>query len=80
MFKRGVGGCPILNDEDRIFGIITERDVVRFLFEHRIPGGFASDYMTSRVITIDPNSIIEDAMKKMISRKIRSLSVSGTEF
>ncbi len=75
MFKRGVGGCPILDDEDRIFGIITERDIVRFLSKHRVPDGFASDYMTSRVITIDPNSTIEDAMKKMISRRIRRLPV-----
>ncbi|RLI76026.1 histidine kinase [Archaeoglobales archaeon] len=75
MLKKGVGGCPVVDRDDRVVGIITERDMLKFLAKHTELDGFASDYMSKGVLTVKPNVTIEEAMKLMISKKIRRLPV-----
>lgn len=77
MFEKKVGGCPIVDEEDRVFGIVTERDIVRFLATQRRLSldGVVRDFMTTRVITITPETTIGDAMKIMISKRIRRLPI-----
>lgn len=73
MFEKNVGGCPIVDNEGRVFGIITERDIVRFLATQRRLSfdEVIRDYMTTRVVTITSGN----AMKTMISKKIRRLPI-----
>lgn len=75
MLKKGVGGCPVVDREDIVVGIITERDMLKFLAKHTELDGFASDYMSKGVLTAKPDITIEGAMKLMISKKIRRLPV-----
>ncbi len=75
MFERRVGGCPIVDKEEVVVGIITERDVVKYLSRQKTLDGYASDYMTKGIVTIKPKDTIEDAMKTMIKRKLRRLPV-----
>ncbi|OYT33738.1 histidine kinase [Archaeoglobales archaeon ex4484_92] len=75
MFEKGVGGCPIIDENDIVVGIITERDVLRYLGEHKALDGQISDFMTKKVVTIKPKDTIEYAMKTMIKKKFRRLPV-----
>jgi len=75
MFEEGVGGCPIIDENDIVVGIITERDVLRYLGEHKALDGQISDFMTKKVVTIKPKDSIEYAMKTMIKKKFRRLPV-----
>ncbi|ADC65481.1 putative signal transduction protein with CBS domains [Ferroglobus placidus DSM 10642] len=75
LLERGVGGAPIIDREDTVIGIITERDIMKFLAERREYDGVVEDYMTRGVITAEPNTKIEEAMKTMVSKKIRRLPV-----
>lgn len=34
MLKKGVGGCPVVDKDDRVVGIVTERDMLKFLAKH----------------------------------------------
>ena len=79
MMKHGVGGCPIIDDNQRVFGIVTERDIVKFLANQRRLDGYVRDYMTNKVITISPDTTIKDAMKTMISKSIRRLPIVRDE-
>lgn len=74
ILKKGVGGCPIIDRDDRVVGMVTERDYLAYLAESNLTGE-VSKYMTRGVITAKPETSIEDAMKTMISRKIRRLPV-----
>ncbi len=75
MLERRVGGCPIVDEDDRVVGIITERDMLNYLANHRELDGYVRDYMTTGVITANPETTIEEAMKMMISKRIRRLPV-----
>ncbi len=75
MFEKRVGGCPIVDKDDVVVGIITERDVLKYLGSHRQLDGYVSDYMTRSVVTIKPKDTIEHAMKVMIGKKLRRLPV-----
>ncbi len=75
MFEKKVGGCPVIDRDDRIVGIITERDVLKFLSNHSSVDGDVKDYMTRSIITLKPRDSIEDAMRTMIGRKLRRLPI-----
>ncbi len=75
MFEKNVGGCPIIDKEDVVVGIITERDVLKYLGKNKNIDGVASDYMTKSVVTIKPKDTIEKAMKVMIEKHLRRLPV-----
>lgn len=75
MLKKRVGGCPIVDDENRVVGIITERDMVKYLANQTRLDGYVSEYMTTDVVTIESSSSIEEAMKTMISNRFRRLPI-----
>ncbi len=75
MFEKNVGGCPIVDKEDVVVGIITERDILKYLGSHKMLDGYVSDYMTTSVVTIKPTETIKNAMKTMIEKKFRRLPV-----
>ena len=75
MLEKRVGGCPIVDKEDRVVGIITERDILRYLANQTRLDGYVRDYMTIGVITAEPDMTIEDAMKLMIAKRIRRLPI-----
>lgn len=75
MFQKKVGGCPVV-DDDVVIGIVTERDILKFLAQNRKKiDGIAAEFMTKNVVTIKAKDTIENAMKTMISRKFRRLPV-----
>lgn len=73
MLENNVGGLPVVDEEDRVVGIITERDLMKHLSIEKKCDASVSDYMTKGVITADPKMSIEDAMKLMVQKKIRRL-------
>jgi CBS domain-containing protein len=75
MLEKKVGGCPIVDKENRVVGIVTERDILKYLASQTRLDGYVRDYMTRGVITAEPDTTIEEAMKIMISKKIRRLPV-----
>ncbi|MEK7070405.1 MAG: CBS domain-containing protein [Patescibacteria group bacterium] len=64
-------GEVLFMDEDVIKGIITEDDLVRNFDK----GKKVTDVMTTRVITIDENRSIDDALELMNARSIKRLPV-----
>jgi len=75
MLKNKVGGAPIVDDEDVVVGIITERDIMIFLAQNARYDGRVKDFMTTGVITADPEMSIEDCIKLMVGKKFRRLPV-----
>lgn len=75
MFERKVGGCPVVDEDETVVGIVTERDILKLLAKIRRIDGIASEFMTKKVVTIRARDSIETAMKTMISKKFRRLPV-----
>jgi CBS domain-containing protein len=76
-----IGAMPVCDLKGTLLGIISERDIVRWL--HRGNTDTAKtevkDIMTYKVITADPEDDLTEALKKMAEKGIRHLPVmTGT--
>jgi CBS domain-containing protein len=77
MLEHKVGCIVVTNKEGKPFGIITERDlVVRVLARNVLPEQTtAKNFMTSPLVTIEPDAPITEAAKRMRKKDIRRLAV-----
>ena len=75
--KRRVGALVVVEDGDRIIGIVSERDIVR-----AIAGGAAaldqpvSSVMTKNVMTCSDGETIDSVMSRMTKGRFRHLPVA----
>jgi CBS domain-containing protein len=78
MIKRGVGALPVVDSQDKIVGIVSERDFVT-LMAGVLTDELVEDYMTDNVITTTPGTRIEGASKIMVRNKLRRVPVVGED-
>jgi CBS domain-containing protein len=70
-----VGAIPIV-ENDRLIGLITDRDlVVRGIAEKRSGSNQVTNVMSDNLITVSPNTSVEEAAQLMAKHQIRRLPV-----
>ncbi len=69
MVKHHISGLPIVDDERRIVGILTARDL-RF---HEDESALVSSVMTTRLITREPGTTLEQAKEVLHKMKVEKL-------
>ncbi len=72
-----VGALPICRDDDRLAGMLTDRDIVmRVVAEGRDPGSVkVGDLADGKVVTIGVDDSVEDALATMSKHGVRRLPV-----
>jgi CBS domain-containing protein len=76
MMEAGVGAVVVLEDGVRLTGIITERDILRAVAQRaRAAEARVRQWMTESVITIEPETPVDEAAKMMFERNFRHLPV-----
>lgn len=79
MVENDCGCIPIVNGEDTKspIGMITDRDIViRTVAENRNPLDFqAEDIMTGGIVTVSPETSVEECCSLMESKQIRRVAV-----
>ena len=91
MYRRRVSAFPVLDDRDRVIGVVSEGDLLpREAYpawrsavgrqqRRRVPAKahalIAGELMTSPALTIGPQSTVTEAARVMYSRKIKRLPV-----
>ena len=77
MSRHNIGSLVVVNSNKKVVGIVTERDIIekvnaRDKLASRVR---IEDIMTSKVITIDANALIDDAVYLMVKHRIKKLPV-----
>lgn len=77
MAEKGVGALPVLDDNARLAGIISERDYARKLIlkNRSSRKTTVADIMTTDVVCVGEETSIDKCMSLMIQKKIRHLPV-----
>jgi len=76
MFDNRIGSVVIVNDEGKIEGIVTERDMIYAIAKNKVGKGIpVYTIMTENPIIVDPDEPLIDAVRKMKEAKIRHLPV-----
>jgi CBS domain-containing protein len=70
-------GAVVVADQDRIVGIVSERDIVRRLHDRgaEILSAAVSDLMTQEVITCRPSDAIDTIGAAMTEQRVRHMPV-----
>jgi signal-transduction protein with cAMP-binding, CBS, and nucleotidyltransferase domain len=77
MVQRKISSVSIIDNNNKIIGIVTEKDLVREVCAKDILANTlkAANVMSSPLITISKNSTINDATKLMVEKKIKHLAI-----
>lgn len=75
MLRESIGGCPVVDERDKVVGIVTERDMLKFLVGHAELVGCARDCMSKDVLTARFNETIGEVIKLMIFKRFRRLPI-----
>ena len=72
--QHGVSGLPVVDDENRLLGMITEYDLLQSIrtLEMR---GVVADFMTRDVITVEHHAPLVDIVNTLLSSRIRRVPV-----
>lgn len=72
-----VGAAPVVDDHGNLVGMLSERDIMRFVGElgEDIKNRTVADLMTTLVASCTPKNTILDAMLLMTNKRCRHLPV-----
>lgn len=78
MRQKDCGAVPIISVENRVVGIITDRDICLAVSKNAAPAKIkASEFCTENIIVCEPDDKIKDILKKMRKNKIKRLPVTS---
>ncbi|MEM0173207.1 MAG: CBS domain-containing protein [Sulfolobaceae archaeon] len=77
-YKEGIRGAPVVNNENKVIGILTMADIIKAFFEGNYDA-LVSDYMKTNVITIKDEDDILDAIRKMLIYNVGRLVVVDSQ-
>lgn len=80
IIERKISGAPVLDENNKLVGIISEKDCLRIIVDqayHNLPhsGPIVSDYMTKNVKTLSINSDVVEAANAFLNTPVRRLPV-----
>ncbi len=77
MSDRNVSSLVVLDDNDRVIGIITERDLVRRVCTRDVPSSSMNikNVISSAVKTVSPETPIDEVADVMVSNKVRHVVI-----
>lgn len=78
MLENNVGALPIVDNEDNLVGIVTERDI-SLSFAGDLTEEIAQDFMTTNVISTTPGTPLESASKIMVRNCLRRIPIVGAD-
>ena len=78
MLSNQIGALPLVDADDNLAGIVTERDIALSL-AGEMDDRTAQDYMSTKVFTTTPGTPIEGACKIMVRNGLRRIPIVGGE-
>jgi CBS domain-containing protein len=77
MRDEDTGIVPIVEDDDRLVGVVTDRDLaIRVIAEERDPRATkVAEIASQNLVTIDPQQDLDEAMRLMAEHQVRRLPV-----
>ncbi len=75
MMKYGIGSLLVL-EGTKLVGLITESDVVKSMAQDKKPEHtLVEDLMAKKLVTVEPDEKLENAVNMMVKNKIKKLPV-----
>ena len=76
LHEKKVGSMPVINKNNNVVGIISERDLSQFIYAERFNSNLpVSQIMTKELVTCDLNTSVTELMDEMTDKKIRHILI-----
>ena len=75
LISRNVSSLPVVDDQSCLVGMISEKDVLRLLYDVEFEGGAVEDFMTKDVISFDLDDSLEDIGHCFIDHPFRRVAI-----
>ncbi len=80
IINKKIAGAPVLDDQNQLVGIISEKDCLRLIVDqayHNLPAETrkVSDYMTVKVQSLSPTTNVLDAAIEFLNSPIRRFPI-----
>ena len=74
--EKKVGCMPVLDKNKKVIGILSERDLSRFIYAEKFNLTMPITHlMTKNLVTCDLNTSVTELMKEMTEKKIRHILI-----
>ena len=77
LIDRNITGLPVVNDDMSLAGIISEKDVLRLLYEVEDKPGNVEDFMTKDVVTFNEEDSVIDIAESFIKNYFRRVVITS---
>jgi len=75
LLGQGVSGAPVVDDDGRLVGIISEFRLLEIVFDPALRSLRVADCMTEDVVTVEPSTLLAKVAHLMINHRIRRVPV-----
>ena len=76
LHENHIGCMPILDEQEKVVGIISERDLSRLIHSERFNTNLTIDkIMSKNLVTCDLNTSVTELMELMTEKKIRHILI-----
>jgi CBS domain-containing protein len=75
LVTRGITGLPVVSDDMEMLGIVTEKDVLKMLYNKNVNIKSAEDLMTPNVTCFDENDDLIAVFKGLVENNFRRVPI-----
>ena len=75
MVENNITGLPVVNDDMSLAGIITEKDVLKLLYNIEDKPGKVEDFMTKGIVTFNQDDSLIDITDRLIKSNFRRVPI-----
>jgi CBS domain-containing protein len=75
LVNNNITGLPVVNDDMTVAGIISEKDVLRLLYDMEDKPGNVEDFMTKEVVCFDQEESLIDITEHLINNDFRRVHI-----
>ncbi|MHC4423145.1 MAG: CBS domain-containing protein [Planctomycetota bacterium] len=75
LVQKNITGLPVVNDDMSLAGIITEKDVLRLLYNIEDKPGSVEDFMTKGVVSFNKDDSLIDITECLIKNNFRRVPI-----
>ncbi len=74
--QKRITGVPVVSDDMRLLGVVTEKDILRTLrYDQNIKGKSAADLMTSEIISFDEHDSLMEVFESLVENEFRRVPI-----
>jgi CBS domain-containing protein len=77
LVERNVTGLPVVNEDMTLAGIISEKDVLRLLYEVEDKPGKVEDFMTKGIVSFNQEDSVIDIAECLIKNPFRRVTITS---